>query len=162
GYHGVLEEERRDGQRFLYDVWLDVGDGVGSDRIEDAADYRDVVACVRELNDVPRQLLETLATAVAETLLERFDVERVRVRVRRPALRPQDDRPRPAPLRRRAARRARPRRPAPAAPRARLRARAARRAGPGPRRPGPRPPESPALTATIGLMSHIDDLDEFE
>jgi len=84
GYHGVLEEERRDGQRFLYDVWLDVGDGVGSDRIEDAADYRDVVACVRELNDVPRQLLETLATAVAETLLERFDVERVRVRVRKP------------------------------------------------------------------------------
>ena len=65
-------------------MWLDVGDGVGSDRIEDAADYRDVVACVRELNDVPRQLLETLATAVAETLLERFDVERVRVRVRKP------------------------------------------------------------------------------
>ena len=84
GYHGVLEEERRDGQRFLYDVWLDVGDGVGSDQIEDAADYRDVVACVREVNDVPRQLLETLATTVAETLLERFDVERVRVRVRKP------------------------------------------------------------------------------
>ena len=84
GYHGVLEEERRDGQRFLYDLWLDVGDGVGSDRIEEAADYRDVVACVREVNDVPRQLLETLATAVAETLLERFDVERVRVRVRKP------------------------------------------------------------------------------
>ena len=73
GFHGVLEEERRDGQRFVYDL-----------RIEDAADYRDVVACVRELNDVPRQLLETLATAVAETLLERFDVERVRVRVRKP------------------------------------------------------------------------------
>ena len=84
GYHGVLEEERRDGQRFLYDVWLDVGDGIASDRIEDAADYRDVVACVREVNDVPRQLLETLATTVAETLLERFDVERVRVRVRKP------------------------------------------------------------------------------
>jgi dihydroneopterin aldolase len=84
GYHGVLEEERRDGQRFLYDIWLDVGDGVASDRIEDAADYREVIACVREVNDVPRQLLETLAAAVADALLARFDLERLRVRVRKP------------------------------------------------------------------------------
>ena len=84
GYHGVLEEERRDGQRFLYDLWLDVGDGVGSDRIEEAADYRDVVACVREVNDVPRQLLEALAASLADALVARFALERVRVRVRKP------------------------------------------------------------------------------
>ncbi len=84
GYHGVLEQERRDGQRFLYDIWLDVGDGVTSDQIEDAADYREVITCVREVNDVPRQLLETLAAAVADALLARFALERVRVRVRKP------------------------------------------------------------------------------
>ncbi len=49
GYHGVLEEERRRGQRFLVDVWLEpVGErAAASDEIEDAVDYRDVVALVR-------------------------------------------------------------------------------------------------------------------
>ena len=52
GFHGVHEDERRDGQRFLFDVWLDVPDAAAaSDRIEDAVDYREVVACVREVSD---------------------------------------------------------------------------------------------------------------
>jgi dihydroneopterin aldolase len=84
GFHGVLEEERRDGQRFLYDLWLDVGERGASDRIEDAVDYREVVDCVRAVNEVPRQLLEALAAAVADALVERFALERVRVRVRKP------------------------------------------------------------------------------
>jgi dihydroneopterin aldolase len=84
GFHGVLEEEQREGQRFLYDLWLDVGEAGLSDRIEDAADYRDVVACVREVNERRHQLLESLAAAVADTLMERFELERVRVRVRKP------------------------------------------------------------------------------
>ena len=86
GFHGVLEEERRDGQRFLYDLWLEVGERGASDRIEDAVDYREVVACVRELNDEPRQLLEALAAAVADGLVARFSLERVRVRVRKPGV----------------------------------------------------------------------------
>jgi dihydroneopterin aldolase len=84
GFHGVLEEERRDGQRFLYDLWLEVGERGASDRIEDAVDYRAVVACVRKLNDEPRQLLEALAAAVADALVAGFSLERVRVRVRKP------------------------------------------------------------------------------
>jgi dihydroneopterin aldolase len=84
GFHGVLEDERRHGQRFLYDLWLDVGERGASDRIEDAVDYRDVVDCVREVNDEPRQLLEALAAAVADALVERFAPARVRVRVRKP------------------------------------------------------------------------------
>ena len=85
GRHGVLEEERRDGQTFLYDIRLEVSDAVLSDRIEDAVDYRDVVACVQELSDGRQfNLLEALAAAVADAILERFDVERVRVRVRKP------------------------------------------------------------------------------
>jgi dihydroneopterin aldolase len=85
GYHGVLEHERRDGQRFLFDVELEVGEAGSSDRIEDAVDYRDVAACVREVSDARAyRLLEALATAVADELLARFPAERVEVRVRKP------------------------------------------------------------------------------
>ncbi len=86
GFHGVLEEERRDGQRFLFDLWLDVPDiSARTDRIEDAVDYRDVVACVRGVSDGRKfQLLEALSAAVADAVLARFPVERVRVRVRKP------------------------------------------------------------------------------
>ena len=88
GYHGVLEEERRDGQRFLYDVELEVGERGASDRIEDAVDYREVAATVREVHDRQFQLLEALACAVADAIVERFPVERVKVRVRKPEVRP--------------------------------------------------------------------------
>ncbi len=85
GRHGVLDEERRDGQTFLYDIRLEVDDGALSDRVEDAVDYRDVADCVRDLSDSRRfDLLEALAAAVADAILDRFPVERVRVRVRKP------------------------------------------------------------------------------
>ena len=52
GFHGVLDEERRAGQRFLFDVELEVGEEAArTDRIEDAVDYRDVAAAVREVSD---------------------------------------------------------------------------------------------------------------
>jgi 7,8-dihydroneopterin aldolase/epimerase/oxygenase len=87
GRHGVLEEEHREGRTFLYDLWLEVPDSALSDRIEDAVDYREVAACVREISDGRRfHLLEALAAAVAEALVERFPVERVRVRVRKPGV----------------------------------------------------------------------------
>jgi dihydroneopterin aldolase len=87
GFHGVLEEERRDGQRFLVDVDLEYRDVTAgaSDRIEDAIDYRDVVASVLEVSDGRAyHLLEALASALADTLLASFPVEHVRVRVRKP------------------------------------------------------------------------------
>jgi dihydroneopterin aldolase len=89
GHHGVGEEERRRGQRFLYDIELEVGDRGRSDRIEDAVDYREVAVAVREVSDGQQfQLLEALAPAVADALVERFPVEHVRVRVRKPEVRP--------------------------------------------------------------------------
>ena len=86
GHHGVLEEERRDGQTFVFDVWLEVPDGMGaSDRIEETVDYRGVVALVREISDGRQfQLLEALAATLAEAMLERFPADAVRVRVRKP------------------------------------------------------------------------------
>lgn len=89
GHHGVEAQERREGQRLLFDLWLDVPDTAArSDRIEDAVDYREVVATVREVSDGRAYaLLETLATAVADALLARFPLQRARVRVRKPDVR---------------------------------------------------------------------------
>jgi dihydroneopterin aldolase len=87
GHHGYLEEERRLGQRFLVDLWVDVsGDATGSDRIEDTVDYRRIAGLVQDVFAGPeRLLLEGLAGAVADGILERFaTVKRVRVRVRKP------------------------------------------------------------------------------
>jgi dihydroneopterin aldolase len=85
GRHGVEEEERSRPQPFLYDLALDVPESALSDRIEDTIDYRDVVRCVREVSDGRQfQLLEAIAAAVADALLERFALERVSVRVRKP------------------------------------------------------------------------------
>ena len=87
GFHGVLEQERRDGQRFLVDVELDYAEATAAatDRLEDAIDYREVVAAIVDVSDGRAyQLLEAFATAVADDLATRFPVERVRVRVRKP------------------------------------------------------------------------------
>ena len=85
GRHGVEADERERGQRFVFDVWIDVDDAALSDRIEDAVDYREVADAVREVSDGRTYaLLEALADAVARTLLERFPVARARVRVRKP------------------------------------------------------------------------------
>jgi dihydroneopterin aldolase len=88
GYHGVLDEEREHGQTFLYDLWI-TGPEVPSDRVEDALDYRDVVELVREISHETRyRLLEALAAAIADGIVSRFDSPHVKVRVRKPEVRP--------------------------------------------------------------------------
>ena len=87
GRHGYLEEERRLGQRFLVDLWVDVrGSASDTDRIEDTVDYRRLAELVREVfSGRERLLLEGLAGSVADGIVERFEaVQRVRVRVRKP------------------------------------------------------------------------------
>ena len=86
GFHGALEEEQREGQRFVFDVTLVAHDaGVRSDQLADTVDYTAVVARIREISDGRRfNLIEALAATIADDLLERFPVSRVRVRVRKP------------------------------------------------------------------------------
>ncbi len=87
GHHGYLEEERKLGQRFLVDLWADVDeDATVSDDIDETVDYRRLGGLVKEVFDGPsRLLLEGLAGAVADGIMERFPpVRRVRVRVRKP------------------------------------------------------------------------------
>lgn len=85
GHHGVSEEERERGQRFVFDVSGTLARPPAADRLEETVDYRELARCVRAVSDSKRfSLLETLATEVAETLLGRFELERVRVSVRKP------------------------------------------------------------------------------
>jgi dihydroneopterin aldolase len=86
GFHGATPQERKRGQRFLFDVSVVAHDaGIRSDQLADTVDYTQIVSCVREVSDSHRfNLIEALAAAVADAVVERFDVSRVRVRVRKP------------------------------------------------------------------------------
>jgi len=89
GRHGIHAREKEQGQDFLFDVELDVGERGVTDRLEDAVDYREVALAVQRVSDARSyDLLEALAVAVAEELLNRFGAERARVRVEKPAVKP--------------------------------------------------------------------------
>ncbi|MGZ4441203.1 MAG: dihydroneopterin aldolase [Gaiellaceae bacterium] len=88
GFHGVEEAEKRQGQPFVFDLWLDVGERGADDRIEHAVDYRRVAEAVQEVSARRVDLLEALATRTADVLMERFEPRWLKVRVRKPQVRP--------------------------------------------------------------------------
>jgi 7,8-dihydroneopterin aldolase/epimerase/oxygenase len=86
GRHGAYDEERATGQTYLFDVEVDVTEAAVSDRLEDAVDYTQLAACVKAVSDGRQfHLLEALVASVADAIVERFPVDRVRVRVRKPS-----------------------------------------------------------------------------
>ena len=81
GRHGATPEEHERDQPFLFDLELELPEPQ-ADRLEGTVDYREVVELVREVSASQElQLLETLAAAVADALMQRFPLERARVRV---------------------------------------------------------------------------------
>ena len=70
GYHGVLEAEKLQGQPFVFDLWLDVGERGADDEIDHAVDYRLVAEAVREVSAQRVDLLEALASRTADVLME--------------------------------------------------------------------------------------------
>jgi dihydroneopterin aldolase len=89
GHHGATEAEQELGGTLEFDVEWDVDDAAVADDLEQTVDYVQVAASVREVSESRRfRLLEALAAAVAEAVLARFPVERVRVRVRKRAITP--------------------------------------------------------------------------
>jgi dihydroneopterin aldolase len=86
-YHGVFEHERQNGQEFVVDVTLvSTSDEAGrTDELEHAVDYGAVTDRVVELvGGGPHNLIERVATLVADDLLATFPVDRVTVRVAKP------------------------------------------------------------------------------
>ena len=89
GRHGVHDDERERGQDFVFDVELDVGERGTSDRLEDAVDYVEVARVVQDVSDGRQfNLLEALASAIADELESRFSPARTVVRVRKPDIKP--------------------------------------------------------------------------
>lgn len=70
-YHGVLPEEKRDGQPFLIDFDLDLNDDAfpDSDNIEEAVDYSTVVdSIVRIMTSGRYELIESAARGILDYL----------------------------------------------------------------------------------------------
>ena len=85
GRHGVLDDERRDGQVFLYDVRLELSGAPPSDRVEDTVDYAEVCEQVAlAAQERSYHTLERLCSAVADRLMDRFGAESVRVKAAKP------------------------------------------------------------------------------
>jgi dihydroneopterin aldolase len=85
--HGVTLEERLEPQPFEVDVVLraDLSTAAASDELADTVDYAAVFTLVGEIVEGRSfRLLEALATAIAEAVLERTAAEEVTVRVRKP------------------------------------------------------------------------------
>jgi dihydroneopterin aldolase len=86
-HHGVLPDEKRHGQPFLFDLRLRCAsaEAARSDDLSHAVDYSAVCDRVAELaQGGPYDLLERLADLIARALLEEFPVTSVWVRVRKP------------------------------------------------------------------------------
>ncbi|MDP6461796.1 MAG: dihydroneopterin aldolase [Gemmatimonadota bacterium] len=89
GHHGYHPAEKEMGQRFEVDVDLfaDIEAAAHSDDLADAVNYEEVYAFVEEVVRGDRfSLVEALAVDLAETILDRFPVDGVRIRLRKPSI----------------------------------------------------------------------------
>lgn len=87
GYHGVLEQEREEGQTFTADVVLEVDSraAASSDDIAAAVSYAEVAErVVAVLAGSPVNLIETLAARIAAVVLADERVQAVEVTVHKP------------------------------------------------------------------------------
>jgi 7,8-dihydroneopterin aldolase/epimerase/oxygenase len=84
---GVSPAEREIGQRLLIDLRLDVGecDATVTDRIEDTVDYGEVCDVVNLVaHQREYRTLERFCTAVADRLIERYELQSVWVKAAKP------------------------------------------------------------------------------
>ena len=88
GYHGLFEQERKDGQDFFVDLTLAVDLKVASqsDAIADTVNYAEITdLVVEEIISNPVNLIEKLAARIAERVLnQHLKVKSVTVTVHKP------------------------------------------------------------------------------
>lgn len=88
GFHGVLPSEREEGQDFLIDAVLSVDTraAAASDALEDTVDYGALAARLAEVvAGEPLDLIETLASRLADVCLADGRVTSVRLTVHKPS-----------------------------------------------------------------------------
>lgn len=70
-YHGVLQQERRVGNIFVIDIWIDVPKSElaqKSDKLEDTINYAEVVELIKKQMHTSHALIEKAAGAIIEAL----------------------------------------------------------------------------------------------
>ena len=85
-YHGATDDEQRVGHRYCVSVELgvDTTKAASTDALEDTVNYAHVAKRVATIGTNEQfRLLEKLAGRIAEALLTEFEIETVRVRVRK-------------------------------------------------------------------------------
>src|SRR5947209_17431670 len=83
---GVPDQERAEPQRLVVSVtlWPNNNFGQLSDDLAETVDYSAVAKCLREFVATRAdKLIETLASAIARDLLERFSIDAVRIELRK-------------------------------------------------------------------------------
>lgn len=85
GYHGVLPQERENGQEFSVDVTLLIESKVVNDDLNNTANYSQVAQIVNSyIIGKPVALIETLADLIADHLMGLNLVKAVEVTVNKP------------------------------------------------------------------------------
>lgn len=88
GYHGVLEEEKELGQRFIVDVILytDLKKAGKTDNLDCTVNYKEVYETIKRIVEDERyNLLEALAERICEDILRLFGtVLKVNVKIKKP------------------------------------------------------------------------------
>jgi len=87
GYHGVTLAEQELGQKFLVDVELSINLKLAgiSDHLVDTIDYKEVYDLVKSIEQKKKyRLIESLASDIAQAILDKTQAVEVFVRVRKP------------------------------------------------------------------------------
>lgn len=88
GNHGVFEHERRDGQDFLVDitVWIDLVRAAETDDLANTLHYGELAQRAAAIvGGEPRDLIETVAAAVADDVMTDERAHAVEVTIHKPS-----------------------------------------------------------------------------
>ena len=90
GYHGVHEEERALGQRFIVTAELYTDDALDQKvrKLEDTIDYTKVYADIRDILETAQfQLLECCANAIADKLMQGYPLlQMLTLKIQKPSV----------------------------------------------------------------------------
>ena len=87
GYHGALTEENVLGQNFYADITLykSLKKAGETDELDKSISYVDVYYDVEDIiKNKKFKLIEALAEKIAQTLLEKYSIKKVKVKIKKP------------------------------------------------------------------------------
>lgn len=89
GYHGVLDSEKKLGQRFVVDITIntDLEQAIKTDCLDNTVNYSIVYELTKTVVEGKRRMLiESVASEIAEILMDRFPkIKEIEVTIHKPA-----------------------------------------------------------------------------